>query len=1096
MQVKTLPDSIDILNWEYQQDTGSLFLPLIDSTLSKGQKALSIYYQRFSTSLERVYQPNQIKEYIQEAENTDSLRQSTFVEDTRYTSEIEQSGSLSRGIIVGSNQDFALESGLQFQLSGKLTEKISLDAVLTDQSIPFQPDGTTQSIREFDRVLIRLQSEQAQLEMGDVDVRLSNSIFARLNRRLQGASGEYSGEQNNSKFAVSSVRGTFSSQQFLGIEGVRGPYRLTGRNNEPFVIILAGTERVFLNGQLVQRGEENEYIIDYGLGEIYFTDQVFIKDETRIFVEYEYVDQEFSRTLISGEANQKLWNNKLELGVSVIRMADGNDLLSQQSLSADDIDILESVGDQTENAIVSGIVSNPEDDEFNIRYALIDTVFQGQNYQIFKNIPGSTTSNIAVRFSNVGQGNGSYVRVGNVLNGLLYEWRGPGSGSYEPFRNLPAPEKHQMVSITGSHQITERLSWYGEVALSDVDQNRFSTLDDNDNADVAFIGGLSAEELEIGTVSLDVNYQRRQSGENFEAFERTREIEFDRRWNISETDINGEKMDEFRVAVKFGEKSKADAEIGRLMLPGQQSLRQSAGVVSEMVSSTYINYKQEYARTSFEITGMEDSWLKQISNIRTDISKTISGTIDVEHEDKQNRRKEGELANSSFRFIEVIPGIEVRVNSAVINAGIGFREENIAQNGSFINAYDAIEQLYGLEWEYGTLLSTDNTIRLRNKKTSETLKDQGVGNSNALLISSENQLETESLSLRSRYSVNTQRQSIVQESYFEVGPELGQYVWLDGNENGIEEIDEFFPELSPNEGTYILQYLPSDELVPSTELRFRNGFEWQPFFDRENESDQYQFLQSIRLESRFDVLENSTNPKESDIYLLRFKTFRNDSLSIQGRLHWSNRIEFQPTNRWESSLFMSNTKSLNRRSSETVRSFDQQIVAENQYSLSNNQSVSLTLSSAIKENDSDFLLQRNFNIKEWEVEPGYRFRYSRSLQFGVKAGYSSRVNRINSVTSVNSKLYRAVFTTRAFLLDRVQFGSNTEFRNATLTGETNTFTNFELTEGTGVGNHFIWSINASYRVSNLVRVTFNYDGRTVARRPDIHTLKLVVSAIF
>lgn len=74
-------------------------------------------------------------------------------------------------------------------------------------------------------------------------------------------------------------------------------------------------------------------------------------------------------------------------------MADGNDLLSQQSLSAEDIDILESVGDQTENAIVSGIVSNPEEDEFNIRYALIDTVFQGQNYQIFKNIPGSASSN-------------------------------------------------------------------------------------------------------------------------------------------------------------------------------------------------------------------------------------------------------------------------------------------------------------------------------------------------------------------------------------------------------------------------------------------------------------------------------------------------------------------------------------------------------------------------------------------------------------------------------------------------------------------------------------------------------------------------------
>ena len=245
-----------------------------------------------------------------------------------FDSDLTQSGSLSRGIIVGSNQDFALESGLNFELRGQLTNDISLDAVLTDQSIPIQPDGTTQSIREFDKVLIRLKSNRMALDMGDIDVSLNKSEFATFNRRLQGAAGHYNRNKGSVNAVLSSVRGTYATQKFQGQDGVQGPYRLKGKNGEEFTGILAGTERVYLNGIFVKRGEEYEYIIDYGLGEITFTNNIFIKDETRIYVEYEYINQDFNRTLIATEMNERFIDDKLTLGVSLIRQADGDDLLS------------------------------------------------------------------------------------------------------------------------------------------------------------------------------------------------------------------------------------------------------------------------------------------------------------------------------------------------------------------------------------------------------------------------------------------------------------------------------------------------------------------------------------------------------------------------------------------------------------------------------------------------------------------------------------------------------------------------------------------------------------------------------------------------
>ena len=58
---------------------------------------------------------------------------------------------------------------------------------------------------------------------------------------------------------------------FTGQEGNQGPYKLRGNNGELYVLVISGSERVFVNGILLTRGENNDYIIDYNAGEVIFT---------------------------------------------------------------------------------------------------------------------------------------------------------------------------------------------------------------------------------------------------------------------------------------------------------------------------------------------------------------------------------------------------------------------------------------------------------------------------------------------------------------------------------------------------------------------------------------------------------------------------------------------------------------------------------------------------------------------------------------------------------------------------------------------------------------------------------------------------------
>ncbi|MBO6585910.1 MAG: hypothetical protein JJ953_07405 [Gracilimonas sp.] len=1104
-----IPSSINITadgtelsseKWTFDEQSG--LLSFRENNLPDYRQVV-VRYQEFPFTISRTYQPRKPIELDSTLfADPDSLEEEIASRQRQpglAESNLRQSGSLSRGIIVGSNQDFALESGLNFELSGALTENININASLTDQSIPIQPDGTTQNLREFDKVFIQVEAPNTTVEMGDVDISLEQSTFARLNRRLQGATGYVNSDYGDYTGAASVVRGTYKPMSFSGQDGFQGPYRLTGRNDQEFVIILAGTERVYVNGQQVQRGAEHDYIIDYGLGEVTFTNNLLIKDETRIVIEYEYVDQDFNRTMVAAEGGGDFLDGRMKVGASVIRQADGDDLLSQQVLTQSDIELLQDVGDDLGDAVVNGarIATEDERDRF-VMYAEIDTVLEGQSYTIYQNQPGSEDAIYRVQFTNVGEGEGSYRRVSSQVNGLLYEWVGPGLGSYEPFRQLPAPQKQQMAAIYGSFNVSDNIQLFGEWAASDFDANRFSSLDDANNTDMAYESGLRISEANSAIGKINASVSRRYSGRRFQFFERTRDVEFDRKWNITRTGESKEVINQASLSVSPTGQTTIGGELGIVERDRFYGVRQASFISSSEEGIMDVSYRQDWVKSEDEVLNQNGNWFRHNGSLSKGFdagSTLITPYVSFEQENREQRNAQTDsLTQLSRNFYDVGPGLRVTFSDLELDASVAYREEEGVIDNRLQDEARAIEQRYRVSYRPGSNFGTTNEVRLRDKQFTEAFEAEGGRNRQGLLIKSVTNYSTNNELLDGEffYEANTQRRALLQETYIEVGPEIGQYVWDDLNGDGTQQVDEFFLEVSPNEGTFIRQFLPSDELLPVIDLNARLLNTIQPLVFLEEGS----WLREIRLRSRIDITENSTTRDLADVYLLKLSSFRNDSNTVQGRLLWEKELNLlNGVNRADLRLGYSQNRSLNQRSTESIESYTDLTYLNTALDITDRIRISLDALGSTNRSESSRLQNRNYDIRTLSFKPGINGTINRSWNAGLEISYARKEDRFPE-ENVTADLLKVSTTHRTFLWRKLQSNLRLELRNTTVNGSSSSYGNYELTEGTGEGTNLIWSLNSTYRASNLIRISFNYDGRTVSDRAAIHTIKLVMSATF
>src|SRR5690606_17911573 len=158
-----------------------------------------------------------------------------------------------------------------------------------------------------------------------------------------------------------------------------------------------------------------DYTIDYNQGEITFTTHVLLTQYSRVKIDYEYAERNFSRSILT--ANHIQENDRVSLFFNFYQEKDNRNRPLFFDLSDVDKKLLADVGNNLEAAVVPRVDSIAFDPN-RILYKEIKSLdTDGNPTRYFEYSTDPNKAFYALNFTQAGMGKGDYVKSQQLANG-------------------------------------------------------------------------------------------------------------------------------------------------------------------------------------------------------------------------------------------------------------------------------------------------------------------------------------------------------------------------------------------------------------------------------------------------------------------------------------------------------------------------------------------------------------------------------------------------------------------------------------------------------------------------------------------------------
>jgi len=1056
----------------------------------KNQK-VEISYFKYPEFLTQSYSPFDKNLIIPKAtisSKTYSLKRTYTKSD--FFGGINTYGNITRGISIGNNQGSVLNSGLDLQVTGSLSDNLKIRASIKDSSVPIQENGVSQNINEFDRVFIELFTDTWNIKAGDVDITNQDSYFLNFTKKINGAKLDVVLDNGDQKTTITAsgalAKGRFNTQNITPREGNQGPYQLQGANGEQNIVVISGSEVVYVNGLQLKRGEQHDYTIDYNISEITFNATFPINSTQRIIVDFQYSDQNYNRFITHDGV--KYETEKFSIGTYFYNENDIKDQEIQQTLNDEQKNTLKEAGNNPEK-MISNSAEIADFDENRIQYILNS---EGN----FEQSSDETATLHNVTFSFVGSNNGNYIIREISGIGTIYEYIAPLEtgvlqGDYAPVVQLFAPTKIQVATINASYKINEESFLNGEVAYSNNDQNLFSSIDDEQNQGVATTLTWK-QRISNGNWKSHNLFNFDFVQKNFTNIEGLYNAEFNRDWNIDINSTPNSLGNQTYLRNSFSLDKNATQRINfnnaylnlGQFFTGVKSGISTFNTLGDIIIATETSYLKNSGSSE------KGTFLRHKSDLKYNFQKTwLQGLLTFENNDKENEQTKA-LSINNQKYL-----------STELHFGIGDSTKVYSKFGAAFTQIDSVRSNKLTRVQNAQNFSIESQL-IKNSKTSlnafanyrkvNHLFSEDVDVVNARLLYNQ-RLFNNIVSLSTAYetsSGNTTQQNF---TYIETEAGQGFYYYLgDLNNDGLRNFEEFEVALFKDQANYLRVVLPNTNTVTTQNAKLSQSV-FLNFIQYNKSTSKWLKLLS-HFSNQSSILIDKDQLKVGNSFNLNPFDLNNDNVislrqNIQTNLYYNRGLQnYSTTYSYQNNQ---NTQNI---------SSNIQVTTEQSHELNFSHNIEdswilgmVALTSNNKNTNTDFGNNSNFNINALELSPSLNFLKDEFSTISASYSYKDKENTIGDevLTSHNFGMnYSYNKLNKGSVIADVNLIENNYL------GDLNSPASYRILEGLQPDRNYTWSIIIQRKLTKLLDLSINYNGRKNEETNAIHVGSIQLRANF
>jgi hypothetical protein len=1028
---------------------------------------------------------------------------------------LEYSGSYGRSLSFGNNQDAALQSQFNFQASGYLPDSIRVEAAISDNNLPIQPEGNTQRLQEFDQVYVRLSKRQHLLQLGDYNLAKPKSYFLGFDKRVQGLyyqSGFRTGRGSNA-FGVSGslAKGEFARNIFNGTEGNQGPYKLTGNNGEQFFIVLAGTEKVFINGLMQERGENADYVINYNTGEIRFMPRRLITKDSRIQVEFEYQSRSYLNSLVYAWDDWQL-SKKWNLHLNVYSNQDAKNQGYTQNLSGEQKRFLATIGDSIGSALYPSVVP----DTFSagkVLYKMIDTSIGGVYYDsVFVYSTNRDSARYSLSFSYVGPGRGDYAISSKLANGRVYDWlpriNGLPQGDYAPVQLLVTPKMHQVFTLASSFQIDSLQALNVEVAASNYDPNLFSARDNDTHLGLGtrihytgqrFFGSKDSLGAKPWQWQNEASYEFVQG--RFKAIAPFRNVEFARDWNLPQGDA--EKPDDqlFFYTTSLARKGLGNAAYTLGYYGRGGSFTGYRNALSYGLDKKRWRVGFNLNLTQTKDTAQRSDFFRPSAVAEYRFPKLGQLALGAQFQQEDNRIRDAHSDTlSDFAFRNTIRSAYLRTpETQPLHYGLTYtqRSDEHARSNDFVQSSHS----HTLDLRMGFSSVRNHVVTFtgsyRKLIVDDTLFSNQRGEETGLgRVEYTGSMAHGAVQLQTLYETGGGQEQKRSYTYVEVPAGQGVYTWVDYNNDGVQQPNEFEIALYPDQKKFIRVFTPTNEYVRVNYVNFNQSLSfdpsllfnpaisrrWQKFVARFSDQGSLQISNRLTGVSTAEAINPFIAALRDDRIIIAATSLSNTVFFNRSSTVWG--LEYTYLHNTSKQLLTYGVEGLgNRQHSTRLR-----------WNFTPAFTVNLLALQSLRGYESSLSDGRTYAVHGRAAEPSLSWLHRAVFRITGSYRYEQRGNE-EQYGGEQAQIQRMSLEARYSKPGSGVLQARMSYADIRYDGVVNAPVAFTMLDALQPGANYLWNLSWDRRVGKGIEISLEYDGRKPGEGAVVHTGRMSVRAV-